>query len=591
MSETDAFLGVKRSLRGRRWRAREADARIGLALAQRLELPEIVGRVLAARAVGIEDADAFLNPSLRTQLPDPAHLCDMDRAVARLVRALTSGERIAVFGDYDVDGATSAALLYRFLAAVGMPPRIYIPDRVREGYGPNAAAMRALREEGAAVAITVDCGITAYDALDAAAEAGLEVIVVDHHVAEPRLPRAAAVINPNRLDDASPHGQLAAVGVSFLLVVALNRALREAGWYRTRAEPKLMGWLDLVALGTVCDQVPLTGVNRALVTQGLKVMARRENVGIAALADVAEMGERPGAYHAGFVLGPRVNAGGRVGEANLGVRLLITGDATEAQALARRLDEHNRDRREIEAAVLQAAEARIEAAAEGPGALVFVAEQDWHPGVIGIVASRLVDRYGRPACVVALKDGVGKGSGRSVPGVALGAAILAARQSGLLVSGGGHPMAAGFTVEAGKLAALEAFLETRIGAEIEAGGIVPTLRLDGALHIEATTPALVGALERLAPFGSGNAEPVFACPAARVAYAKVVGSRHVRCTLTDAGGGRLSAIAFRSFETPLGTALLDRAGAPLHIAGRLRADTWQGRNDVQLVIEDAAPAR
>ena len=586
---TDSFLGVERSLNGKAWRLRLADARAGLTLAQRLDLPEIVGRVLAGRGITPDGVEAFLNPSLRGQLPDPSRLRDMDAATERVARAVMTGERVAVFGDYDVDGATSAALLHRFLSAVGTPPLLYIPDRLTEGYGPNTGALMTLREKGAKVVITVDCGTTAHDPLKAAADAGLDVIVLDHHVAEARLPPAFAVVNPNRLDEAGDLGQLAAVGVAFLLVVALNRALRAAGWYEGgRREPDLLQWLDLVALGTVCDVVPLTGLNRALVSQGLRVMARRANPGLAALADVARMEGRPGAYHAGFVLGPRINAGGRVGEADLGARLLTTADAVEASDLARRLDTLNLARQEIEAHVLEAATACVEDSG-GPGALVFAAGEGWHPGVIGIVASRLAERYNRPACIVGLKDGVGRGSGRSMPGVPLGTTVLAARQAGLLIDGGGHPMAAGFTVAAEKLDDLQAFLEERIGTAIAAGGVIPTLSVDGALVLEAATTELAGQIEALAPFGAGNAEPVLVLSGARVAKSDVVGGRHVRCFLTGPGGGRLKAIAFRSLETPLGAALLDRAGAPLHFAGRLRADNWQGRDDVQFIITDGAP--
>jgi len=439
-----AFLGVERSLLGRRWRQRAADDRAALTLAQRLSLPEPIARVLAGRGIGAAEAEDFLNPTLRALLPDPLHLRDMAAAAARIAAAVMSGEPIAVFGDYDVDGATSAALLERFFAAAGVPIRVYIPDRLREGYGPNAPALLRLRAEGVGLVITVDCGTAAFEPLAAAAEAGLDVIVVDHHVAEPRLPRAAAVINPSRLDEESPHRQLAAVGVAFLLVVAVNRALREAGWYRLRCQPDLMQWLDLVALGTVCDVVPLTGVNRALVTQGLKVMARRANPGLAALADVSRLDERPNAYHLGFLLGPRVNAGGRVGEADLGVRLLTTPDPGEARALAERLDGYNQERQAIEARVLAEAIAAVEGATAG--SLAFATAPGWHPGVIGIVASRLKERYNRPAFVVALDGGIGKGSGRSVNGVDMGAAVIAAKQAGLLINGGGHAMAAGLTV-------------------------------------------------------------------------------------------------------------------------------------------------
>ncbi len=480
-------LGVDRSFGGRRWRWRAAGDAAALALAQRLGVSEIVGRVLAGRGVGPEEGPLYLEPRLREQLPDPSVFRDMDRAAARLAAAVRGGERIAVFGDYDVDGATSSALLKRFFAALGVAVRVYIPDRLTEGYGPNPAALRRLRDEGASVVVTVDCGTTAHAALAAAADLGLDVIVVDHHVAESGLPPALAVVNPNRLDESGAHGQLAAVGVAFLLAVAVNRELRAAGWYdgTGRPEPDLRRWLDLVALGTICDVVPLTGVNRALVSQGLKVMARRANPGLAALADVARLSEPPGAYHAGFVLGPRVNAGGRVGEADLGARLLATDDPEEARRLAHLLDEHNRERRRIEEGVLAEALAAAEAMEDAPALLV--AADGWHPGVIGIVASRLKERFNRPAFVVAFDGAVGKGSGRSIGGVDMGAAIIAARQAGLLIDGGGHAMAAGFSVERGRLEALRRFLVERLGGEIAAKGIVPGLAVDGVISVPAAT--------------------------------------------------------------------------------------------------------
>jgi single-stranded-DNA-specific exonuclease len=593
-NDDDAFLGVVRSAGGKRWRLRDGDARAGMMLAQQLGLPEIVGRIMAARGIDVGMAGAWLNPTLRDQLPDPSRLADMDRAAERLAAAVAGAEPIAIFGDYDVDGATSSALLARFFAAIGVPVRVYIPDRLREGYGPNAPALLRLRAEGIRLVVTVDCGVNAFEPLAEAQAAGLDVVVVDHHAAEPRLPDAVAVVNPNRLDDTSGQGMLAAVGVSFLIAVALNRRLRETGWYKEtgRREPDLLALLDLVALGTVADVVPLAGLNRALVVQGLKVMARRANPGLAALADVARLDEKPTAFHAGYMLGPRVNAGGRVGEAGLGARLLMTNDTGEAAKLAQTLDGYNTERRDIEARVLEEAIAQVEAAHPGgaPGSFVLAASEGWHAGVIGIVAARLKERFNRPALVIALEDGVGKGSGRSIEGVDLGAAVIAARQQGILVNGGGHRMAAGLTVEAGKLDDLRAFLAERIGRAIADGAIVPTLNLDGALAVGGATPELVETLDRLAPFGAGNPEPRFAIRAARVAKADVVGADHVRVMLAGEGGGRLKAIAFRAVGQPLGEMLLNTAGQPLHIAGKLRADTWQGRAGVQLVIDDAAVA-
>jgi single-stranded-DNA-specific exonuclease len=585
-----AYLGVEKSLTGKAWRARACDERAALALAERFGLPELVGRVLAGRGVGLDQAEAFLDPTLRRLLPDPAHLKDMDKAVKRLVRAITRGETVAVFGDYDVDGATSSALLKRFFAAAGGKLAVYIPDRMKEGYGPNAPALLKLKQDGAAVAVTVDCGITAHEPLAAARQAGLDVVVVDHHVGEPALPPAVAVVNPNRLDETSPHRQLAAVGVAFLLAVGLNRGLRKAGWYSdARPEPDLRQWLDLVALGTVADVVPLTGVNRALVRQGLEVAARRANIGMAALADAAGLKQAPAAYHLGFVLGPRVNAGGRVGEADLGARLLSTEDPAEARRIALHLNDLNRERQEIERRVLDAAVAQVEAEG-GAGAVIHACAEGWHPGVIGIVASRLKDRYARPALVTAIgADGLGRGSGRSVNGTDLGSAVIAARQAGLLVNGGGHAMAAGWTVARDKAREFGRFVAERLAGR-DGAPPVPVLEIDAALQPTGATPALCGALAKLEPYGAGNPRPVFALPAARVTYSNVVGTGHVRCALAGAGGGRLNAIAFRSADTELGKALLTRDGPPLHLAGQVNLDTWNGEERVQLVIEDGARA-
>jgi single-stranded-DNA-specific exonuclease len=583
-----AFLGVERSALGRRWVERAADPRLSAALAQQFGLPEIVGRLLAARGITPDDAPRFLSPRLRDLLPDPSHLKDMDKAASRLADAVEKGETVAVFGDYDVDGATSAALLWRTLGALGRKPLVYVPDRIKEGYGPNAPALLKLKEEGASLVITVDCGATAHAPLAAAAAAGLDVIVIDHHVADAALPPAVAVVNPNRLDDDSPHKYLAAVGVSFLLAVALLRELRRRGRFAASLEPRLMDALDLVALGTVCDVVPLGGVNRAFVAQGLKVMAERGNAGIAALAEVARLAEPPGTFHAGFIFGPRVNAGGRVGEPDLGWRLLTAADPSEAKTLAERLDAYNRERQAIEQHVLVQALVRGEEEAASGAPVIVVAGEGWHPGVIGIVASRLVERLGRPACVVALADGIGKGSGRSIAGADLGAAVLAARQAGLLINGGGHKMAAGFTLAAPSLPDFRAFLAERLGDTIRALAARPTLTVDAALAAEGATVDLLREVERLAPFGVGNAEPRFVLAGARLAFVDPVGADHLRVAVATERGRRLKAMAFRAAATDLGRFLQAERGRPVHLAGHLRADRWQGRDDAQFVIDDAA---
>lgn len=594
MSEglTVAVLGVERSVTGRRWVGRggagpEAE-RLGLAIAQRHGLPEIVGRLIALRGVGLDDVERFLEPTLKAELPDPSIFKDMDAAAARLADAVVRGRTVGLFADYDVDGATSAAQLVRYLRAVGGSSLLHIPDRIDEGYGPNLPALRGLAEQGADVVACLDCGILAVDTLGEARQAGIDVLVIDHHLAGPELPPAVAVVNPNRLDESGAYGQLAACGVTFLVVVALNRELRRHGWFRNRPEPDIRNLLDLVALGTVCDVVPLAGLNRAFVAQGIRVMAARGNPGLVALGDVARLDRRPDPYHLGFLLGPRINAGGRVGRADLGARLLSTDDPVEAAALATELDRHNEERRAIEAQVLEAAIAQAEL--QGDAAALVVTGAGWHPGVVGIVASRLKDRFHRPVCVVGIENGVGKGSGRSMPGVQLGAAVIAAQQAGILVKGGGHAMAAGFTVAVGMIEAFRAFLCARVAADLAGVAASASLSIDAALAPSGATGDLVRTVARIAPFGTGNSEPRFVFPAVRVVGAAVVGEAHVRCTLAGADGGRVKAIAFRALDGGLGAALLRAGSTPMHVAGHLRADDFRGGDQVQLIVDDAAVA-
>jgi len=587
-----AFLNVERSFGGKRWRPRLNDERAALAIAQHLGVPDVLGRVLAARGVGIDEAEAFLDPKLRDLLPDPSHLLDMDKAVARIVGAINGGEKIGVFADYDVDGACSASLLVRFFAALGRDLLVYVPDRIAEGYGPNTPALLKLKEQGVSLVLTVDCGTTAFSPLKDAADAGLDVVVIDHHVAEPMLPDAVAVVNPNRLDETSSVGQLCAAGMVFMLIIAVNRALRDAFWYgEGHGEPDLMKMLDLVALATVADVVPLTGVNRALVRQGLAVMARRENPGIAALADISRLDELPEAWHLGFMLGPRVNAGGRVGEAGLGVKLLTTNDKDEATGIAMRLDQYNSERREIEAAVLNAAMAQAERQAEADAPLILVASEGWHPGVIGIVAGRIKETFNRPACVVSIENGLGKGSGRSVRGVDLGPAVIAAHQAGHLVNGGGHAMAAGFTVAGERLDDFRRFLTDHIENQLAGAVLAPDIGIDGALSPEGATVEFIDSLNDAGPFGAGNPRPRFVLPAVAPINARIVGTDHVSCFLAaPQGGPRLKSIAFRTAGTPVGEALLNARGGALHVAGHLNVDTWQGDRKPQLIIEDVARA-
>lgn len=589
--ETAALLGVHRSLTGRRWVERSLDSRLALTLSQRFDLPELVARAMAGRGIGLDDAAHFLEPTLRDHLPDPDRLKDMALAADRLAAAVRDGEQVAIFGDYDVDGATSSAVLYRYLIQLGLNPMVYIPDRLSEGYGPNAPAMATLHERGARLVITVDCGTTSFDALSAAQDLGLEVMIVDHHEPEPRQPPVLAFVNPKRLDEDQSLAHLATVGLAFLLAVATNRSLRRAGWFANRREPELMGLLDLVALGTVCDVVPLKTINRAFVRQGLKVLAKRRNIGLTALCDVGRIDRAPEAYHLGYVLGPRINAGGRIGDSQLGARLLSSQDAETAQSLAARLDGLNKERQEIEEAVLNAAYAQVEDRdSVGSLGLAFVAGEGWHPGVVGIVASRLTERYGVPSCVMSVDGGLVTGSGRSIPGVDLGSHILAARQAGLLTRGGGHAMAAGFSCQVERLDEVEKYLAEAISRQLGGRPVARALTLDGVLSVRGASLDLVHKLERLAPFGAGNPEPRFAMAEVVVRQAAEVGKGHVRCRLEDRDGGSVAGIAFRAMETDLGPAVLSAGagGTALHLAGRIRINSWQGRDNLQFQIEDGA---
>lgn len=558
-------------------------------MAQRGIASESLARVLAGRGVGLDAAASYLLPSLRRDLPDPSTLTDMERAASRLAQAVESAEKVAVFGDYDVDGATSAALLQGVLAALAVPTRIYIPDRIFEGYGPNPEAIDSLVDDGATLIVCVDCGSSSFEALERAQERGIDVIVLDHHQVGVTLPPAVAVVNPNRGDDISGQGHLAAVGVTFVAAVALLRELRRRGY--SGELPDLLGFLDLVALGTVCDMVPLIGVNRALVAKGLVALRRTERTGLRALMAASRLKGPPDCGHLGFLLGPRLNAGGRIGDAMLGARLLASQDPAEAERIAVQLDRLNGERQAIELAAATEAIAATDAAI-GSGdvpSVIFAAGDTWHPGVLGLVAARLREKYSRPAFAVSWHgNGPGTGSGRSVPHVDMGAAVRAAVEKGLLVKGGGHAMAAGITAERERFADFVAFLHQRLGAEVRDANTDRTLEIDGALAESGATLSLVQDLERAGPFGNGNPAPVFAFPAHRVAFAEPVGNGHVRVTLASGAGGQLKGMAFRSIERPLGQALLAARGKPLHVAGTLEIDRWNGSARPQLRILDAA---
>ncbi len=590
------FLGVERSLTGRAWRDRldERGSTRALAIAQRHDLPDLLARVLAGRGVEIDDVPRHLDPTVRALMPDPSVLSGMDAAAARIADAAMRGETVAIFGDYDVDGATSAATLARFLRLAGIDPIIHIPDRLFEGYGPNVDAIRALAARGATLLVTVDCGTVSHEPLAEAARAGMQTIVIDHHLADETLPAALAVVNPNRLDDLSTLGHLAAVGLVFMTVVAVNRELRRRGfWGEARPEPDLLDLLDLVALGTVADVVPLKGLNRAFVAKGLLAMRRRDHVGLTALMDVSRLSGPPEPFHLGFLLGPRINAGGRIGRASLGVELLLADDATEAARIAAELDRLNAERRAIEVATVAQAEAEAMAALgiEEKGAAVVTAAEGWHPGVVGLVAARLKERFGRPAFAIALEPGgIGTGSGRSIAGVDLGRVVRQAVGEGLLIKGGGHAMAAGVTLRKDALASFRAFLETMLGDAVAAARRDDALKIDGALTAAAATAETIATLAKAGPFGAGNAEPIVALPAHTIAYADEVGQAHVKVRLRSGDGAGVNAIAFRAVGQKLGAALTQNRGRAVHVAGCLALDRWQGEERVQLRILDVAAA-
>ncbi|WP_439575422.1 single-stranded-DNA-specific exonuclease RecJ [Phreatobacter sp.] len=591
------FLDIERSVLGRAWRDRLDDpARAAaLAITQDHGLPDLLARVLAGRGVRSPDVADYLEPTLKALMPDPSVLVDMDRAVERLAKAVRDGEKVAIFGDYDVDGATSSALLALFLRRAGLDPFVHIPDRIFEGYGPNAEALADLASRGATLLVTLDCGTTSHEVLGGAGRLGLDVVVCDHHQADERLPAVEALVNPNRLDDLSGLGHLAAAGVTFMMVVALNRHLRQVGhWTTGRPEPDLMAFLDLVALGTVADVVPLKGLNRAFVARGLAVLRRRENVGLRALMDAARLDGPPSPYHLGFLLGPRINAGGRIGDAALGARLLMTDDSGEAVRVAGELDRLNRERQAIEQAAVAEAEAETLAALgpEGEGEAALITARDgWHPGVVGLVAARLKERFRRPSFAVAFIGDVGTGSGRSIPGADLGAAVRQAVAEGLLIKGGGHAMAAGITIERGMLAPFRAFLDARLATAVAEARRNDALDVDAATTARGLTPAFAQELERAGPYGSGNPEPVLVLPSHAIVYADRVGNGHVRTRLRSGDGQTVDATAFRAGDGPLGQALLDGRGRSLHVAGAVSMDRWQGRDLVRFRILDVAEPR
>lgn len=594
MSDNRAFLDVTNSVSGQRWIERLDDKtrNIALAISQTLDIPELVGRVMAGRGVQLEAAASFLNPSIRELMPDPDVLTDMRAAANRIADAIGKAERVAIFGDYDVDGASSAALMSRFLTHHGIENEIYIPDRIFEGYGPNPDAINTLVSNGANLIITVDCGATSFEALEEAARLKTDVVVLDHHQMGADLPQAVALVNPNRQDDLSGLGHLCAAGVVFMCLVATLRELRSRQYYKGEmAPPDLLSWLDMVALATVCDVVPLKGLNRAFVVKGLQVLSRQQNTGLKALMKVGRLGGPPRPYHLGFVLGPRINAGGRIGDAALGSRLMTTDDDILADEIAAQLEDLNKQRQAAESNMLEEAIAEAQGEMQdgvGPAVLVTASSQ-WHPGIVGLLASRLKERFKRPAFAISFdRNGKGSGSGRSIAGVDLGAAVRAAVEKGILEKGGGHAMAAGLTVQKSRLADLRGYLETALSEDVMATQENRVLKIDGALTARSATLELFDVLEMAGPYGQGHSQPVFAFPAHQIRYAKVVGADHVSFTASAGDGSQLRGIAFRSAETELGRLLIENTGRPVHLAGMLSADFWQGSRRLQLRLLDAA---
>ncbi len=580
-------LGVDNSFNGLSWEHGKTDDRLALAIAQRYDLPDIVARILAGRGLALEDVEAFLNPTLKNHLPNPFSLKDMDKAARRMADSVLNGEPIGLMGDYDVDGATSTAVLKMFLNECGITTYCFIPDR-EDGYGPNAAKMKEYKDKGCTVVATLDCGTTAFEPIAYGTELGLDVIVLDHHDAETALPNAYALVNPKRMDEPVDHPcrYMAAVGVVFLFVVALNAVLRSKGFYSNRPEPRLMDYLDLVAFGTVCDVVKLTGVNRLFVKSGLNQMRLGKNIGLKALAEMVKLSEPPSSYHLGYVFGPRINACGRVGKSDIGMRLLSCDDPVIAAALAGELEDLNLMRRDIESAVLLEAIEQVESVPlENP--FLVVQGENWHQGVVGIVAGRLKDKYNLPVFALSIEGDEVKGSSRSVHGVDLGTLVMNAISEGILSRGGGHPMAAGFSLKRDKLDAFRNYLKQHITQDM-LGAHPTTLEIDGVLDVSGATMELLEKLAMLAPFGESNPEPVFVIKDVMIARTNTLRNGHIACTLSGRSGALLNAIAFRASDTELGMHLLNAKGRYFHIAGTLKQDTWKGRTKVQFQIMDAA---
>ena len=568
------------SVKLKTWSLKHIEERKVNKIVQDLQISDFLARIICTRDIAIDEVEDFIEPSLKKNLPSPLLIKDMAIAVERISKAFINEEKIAIFGDYDVDGATSSAVLYKSFKKFGIEPTIYIPDRQKEGYGPNEKALKSLKDKGISLVITVDCGITAFNELDYAKKINLDIIVVDHHVPEAKLPYALALVNPNRIDDATNLGMLAAVGVSFMLVGALKNKLINIGFIKKENSINLSSILDLVALGTVCDVVPLVGPNRAFVKHGLKVMSKRQNTGINALFEISNVEDFPNVFHAGFVLGPRINAGGRVGESDLGAKLLTTDDINYAKKISIHLNILNEERKKLESDVLE--ESKKMAENYDDNAILVLSGKNWHPGVIGIVASRIVEQYNKPTIIIAKNGDNSKGSGRSISGIDIGSIITTAKQSGILENGGGHPMACGLTINEDKINDLRLFINQKNADQNNK--IKKTYLVDMAISVSGAIPELIKQLRLIEPFGAGNPEPKFILKDVNLFNAKIVGENHIKCSISDSTNSRLDAIAFRSVGTELGKSLLNNYHA--HVIGRLKISEWNGRESLQMHIED-----
>lgn len=594
MEEKEFMIDENSSLNGFRWSLFSHDERFVQAVSQKYNIPDIIAKIINSRKIPFEQTETYISPHIKNLLPSPFVLRDMDKAVERIVRAIEKGETIGIFGDYDVDGATSSAVLYKFLYDVGVKNiHIFIPDRQNDGYGLNSEGLKKLMSSGCTLVVAVDCGITGFDAVDMANQMNLDIVIADHHEAEVGVPNAVAVVDPKRVDDDSGLTYLAACGVVFLLTVALNKTLRERGFYKNKGieEPDLFSYLDLVALGTVCDVVPLVGVNRAFVSVGIKVMARRQNIGLKSLCDVSGVSTSPSVYHLGYVLGPRINAGGRVGNSSIAAQLLTTRNPLTADSLAQKLNNFNLERKDIEAAVLEQAFSKVASEIKPDDNFIFVNGKNWHTGVIGIIAGRLKERYNLPTCVATVDDnGIANGSGRSIPEIDLGSAIIKAKELGILTEGGGHSMAAGFTLHVDRIEEFKKFLHDYIESSTKSQKIIPVLKIDSVIDITGINADLIKKLQILEPFGTANEEPRFAILNAKLTGSDAIGGGNIRCYFSSDNGKSISAICYKSVDTPLGEVLLSEIGSRFKLAGKIRSNSWNGKNYIQFIIDDIARA-